>query len=220
MYGDYVDPGEGPGNPYPYIAAAKAQELAAAQRELAELKEKAQYSYASEEALVCSDFFQNALKKSLAFKDREILALQNELLQFARATPSPPVAAPPATPVAHPNLGAAPQNGWDAWTHVAQPQPQPAQPLTGAPVRRMTLMRTGQSIPFTALNEEWAQNNHGQSLAKLQDRGGLAPGEALAIIERRKFRVMDAEEALHAVLRHVAGIPAPSTPTPPPGETP
>lgn len=49
-------------------------------------------------------------------------------MELPATTPSPPVAAPPATPVAHPNLGAAPQNGWDAWTHAAQPQPQPAQP--------------------------------------------------------------------------------------------
>lgn len=80
MYGDYVDPDTGPGNPYPYIAAAKARELEAAQQELATLKERVKYAYASEEDLVCSDFFQNALKKSLMFKDREILALQNELL--------------------------------------------------------------------------------------------------------------------------------------------
>lgn len=90
MYGEYVDHGDGPGNPYPYIAARAERELEAAQRELAALKEKTKYAYASEDALISSDFFQGALKNSLAFKDREILALRNELLKLSSAAPAAP----------------------------------------------------------------------------------------------------------------------------------
>ena len=106
------------------------------------------------------------------------------------------------------------QFAWEAWQAAiaSMPQPQPAQPLTGVKTRYMTLMGTGARIPFAVLNEEWAQNNHGQSLARLQERGGLCPTEALAIIERRRWRAMDADEALHEVLRRVDRITAPSKP--------
>jgi len=42
-------------------------------------------------------------------------------------------------------------------------------------------------IRMNLLNEEWAERNHGQSLEKLADRGGLSLSEAAAIIEGRKW---------------------------------
>ncbi len=43
------------------------------------------------------------------------------------------------------------------------------------------------AIPMNMLNEEWAQKNHSQSLERLNDRGGLAVSEVIAIIEKRKW---------------------------------
>ncbi len=60
-------------------------------------------------------------------------------------------------------------------------------------------------IPMTALNEEWAERNHRQSLAALASRGGLAPSEALAIIERRWWEARDEGECAAAIRRHVKG---------------
>ena len=51
-------------------------------------------------------------------------------------------------------------------------------------------------IPYTILNEYQAQRNHGQSLARLNERGGLAPCEAVAIIERRLWHKMPIREAI------------------------
>ena len=38
------------------------------------------------------------------------------------------------------------------------------------------------SVPWLLLNEEYAQKNHGQSLARLAERGGLDPVELVANI--------------------------------------
>ncbi len=48
--------------------------------------------------------------------------------------------------------------------------------------------RTPRFIRWDALNEEWADRNHGQTLTRLAERGGLSPCEALANIERRPWR--------------------------------
>lgn len=69
--------------------------------------------------------------------------------------------------------------------------------------RLMPIMRTGKSIPFSVLNEEWAKRNHYQSLDRLAERGGLGPTEALAIIEKRPWHKMDDDKALTEVMRHV-----------------
>lgn len=55
-------------------------------------------------------------------------------------------------------------------------------------------------IRMEVLNEEWAQNNHGQSLKRLNERGGLSPCEAVAIIERRPYDRM-APAAAIAILK-------------------
>lgn len=83
MFGNSADYHEGPGNPYPHIAARLEKELAEANGNLVELQKKQRYSFASEEELVGSAFFQRALSKSLEFKDRQILSLQQELLNIA-----------------------------------------------------------------------------------------------------------------------------------------
>lgn len=58
-----------------------------------------------------------------------------------------------------------------------------------------------EQISFVLLNEEWAQRNHGQSLARLADRGGLIISEAAAIMERRPWREMSDSEAMSVVVR-------------------
>jgi hypothetical protein len=70
-------------------------------------------------------------------------------------------------------------------------------------VRYMPIMKTPLAIPFALLNEEWAQRNHGQSLARLAERGGLGPCEALAIVKRERwgqYRHLTQAEVLTALL--------------------
>lgn len=62
-------------------------------------------------------------------------------------------------------------------------------------------------IRLDALNEEWAQKNHGQTLAQLKRRGGLSPCEAVANIERRAWRAMRPENAVDLVRRHAPAPP-------------
>lgn len=57
-------------------------------------------------------------------------------------------------------------------------------------------------IKWGSLNEEWAQRNHEQTLARLNERGGLSACEALAIIEKRRWHRMDWELALAQILPH------------------
>ena len=39
------------------------------------------------------------------------------------------------------------------------------------------------SMPMAMLDEKQAQKNHGQTLGRLAERGGLAPSEALSIMD-------------------------------------
>lgn len=55
-------------------------------------------------------------------------------------------------------------------------------------------------IRWEALDEGQAFLNHAQSLDRLAERGGLSPCEALALIERRSWRVMDWELALAKII--------------------
>jgi hypothetical protein len=57
---------------------------------------------------------------------------------------------------------------------------------TVMPIMGSTLMS---EIPFSMLapHEEQAQRNHGQSLNRLAERGGLAVSEAIDILEGRKW---------------------------------
>lgn len=58
------------------------------------------------------------------------------------------------------------------------------------------------SIPWGILNEEFAQHNHGQTLSRLAERGGLSPCEALAVIERRSWHRMNDEDAARKLLNY------------------
>jgi hypothetical protein len=54
-------------------------------------------------------------------------------------------------------------------------------------------------INWDALNEEWAQKNHYQSLEMLNRRGGLDPTEIVANIENREWHRMDIDEAIERI---------------------
>jgi hypothetical protein len=60
----------------------------------------------------------------------------------------------------------------------------------GMPVHSVHRAAHPHPIPWSLFNEEWAQNNHRQSLKELASRGGLSMCEALAIIERRPWTEM------------------------------
>ncbi len=46
-----------------------------------------------------------------------------------------------------------------------------------------------------ASHEAQAQSNHSQTLARLNERGGLAPSEAVAVLEDRGWKPMPTDEA-------------------------
>lgn len=76
----------------------------------------------------------------------------------------------------------------------------------------MPILGTLFALRMDALNDEQAQKNHGQTLARLAERGGLALNEATAIAERRKWRDQRATEAVQALQALVAS-PAPAAPS-------
>lgn len=57
------------------------------------------------------------------------------------------------------------------------------------PRERFPILGTGRSVPwdFMAPHEEQAQVNHGQTLERLAQRGGLDPAEMLAVVEGIKW---------------------------------
>lgn len=59
--------------------------------------------------------------------------------------------------------------------------------------------RTPKFIRWDALNEEWAGRNHGQTLARLAERGGLSPCEIVANIERRPWHSIALSSAREAI---------------------
>ena len=62
-----------------------------------------------------------------------------------------------------------------------------------------------------APHEAQAQINHGQTLARLRERGGLDPTEAVAILEDRRWHKMDLTEAIERlaeIVRHATNIKA------------
>jgi len=65
----------------------------------------------------------------------------------------------------------------------------------------MPLAGTGLAIRMDLLNEDHAQRNHGQSLSRLAERGGLDLQEALAIIELRQWKRQETEETLRALIK-------------------
>lgn len=59
------------------------------------------------------------------------------------------------------------------------------------------------TIPFSLLNEDWAQRNHGQSLKRLAERGGLSPCEAIAIMDRRRWRSIPPKRAIEIIDKRI-----------------
>lgn len=72
------------------------------------------------------------------------------------------------------------------------------------------------SIPWSILEpfEDQAKRNHGgQSLEVLASRGGLAPDEIMAVVERRRWRIVEQREAEEWLIDLVAsGAPCPRAP--------
>lgn len=50
------------------------------------------------------------------------------------------------------------------------------------------------------LCEQQAMRNHGQSLRRLAERGGLSPSEALAIAERRRWHCVETQCAIERLV--------------------
>lgn len=69
-------------------------------------------------------------------------------------------------------------------------------------------------VPDGMLSEEWAQRNHGQSLARLNERGGLGIAEILANInQQRIFDGKDTQEKvdeLNKLIEHYRNSLTPS----------
>lgn len=61
-------------------------------------------------------------------------------------------------------------------------------------------------IPMFLLNEEQAQKNHLQTLQRLAERGGLAPDEAIAIMDRRKFIPIPTKTALEILNGRISAV--------------
>ena len=55
-------------------------------------------------------------------------------------------------------------------------------------------------MEFFAPHERQASRNHAQTLARLNERGGLSWGEALAVLEDRPWTAMDGSEAQTTVV--------------------
>ncbi len=60
----------------------------------------------------------------------------------------------------------------------------------------MPIIGTALAVRGTALDNNQALKNHGQSLWRLAERGGVSPAEALAIAQRREFSAMADTDAL------------------------
>jgi hypothetical protein len=60
-----------------------------------------------------------------------------------------------------------------------------------------------EAVPWeiVAPHERQADRNHGQTLRRLAERGGLSLCELAAVLEDRKYRKMSTEEALAVVLQ-------------------
>lgn len=66
------------------------------------------------------------------------------------------------------------------------------------PTLRMFPIMSGPAIPWAVIApcEKQADRNHGQTLERLAERGGLCPSEAVAVLDSRKWCPMDLEVSL------------------------
>ena len=73
--------------------------------------------------------------------------------------------------------------------------------------RWMPIQRTALAVKISDLDERQAQTNHGQTLQRLAERGGLSLCEALALIEKRRWRRMEFGDALNQLIDRLSGAP-------------
>lgn len=59
-------------------------------------------------------------------------------------------------------------------------------------------------VPMALLDEATAQHNHGQTLLRLAERGGMGLDEVLALMDKRRWRPMAPEEALAELKKRLA----------------
>jgi hypothetical protein len=79
-------------------------------------------------------------------------------------------------------------------------------PVLGAKERNCTSSQFLKAFPMSLLSEEWARRNHGQSLNRLRERGGLSLVEMVANLERREVpRGMDPVRAEARLVEWLAG---------------
>ncbi len=71
--------------------------------------------------------------------------------------------------------------------------------------RWMPIQHTSLAVRIGDLNEQQAQTNHGQTLQRLAERGGLSLCEALALIEKRRWRRMEFGDALNQLIDRLSG---------------
>lgn len=68
----------------------------------------------------------------------------------------------------------------------------------------MPLLGTALAIRMDVLDAEAADKNHGQTLERLAERGGLSITEVAAVIQRRYWRQMRDHEAADVLLNEAA----------------
>lgn len=57
---------------------------------------------------------------------------------------------------------------------------------------------------FVAPHEQQAERNHGQTLRRLAERGGLSPCELVAVLEDRRWHAMDDAAAVARLMELLA----------------
>lgn len=65
----------------------------------------------------------------------------------------------------------------------------------------MPIIGTPLQLSARVLSEEWAKRNHGQSLQRLAERGGLSLCEAAAVAGRRAWHKLSADDAIKELKR-------------------
>ncbi len=87
----------------------------------------------------------------------------------------------------------------------SSPQPQPDDSHVDRLVMPIMLAdgkKWDRTIPFARLDEDQAKKNHGQTLRQLAERGGLAPSEAIAIINGGGWKPVPDKIGLE-ILNHI-----------------
>jgi hypothetical protein len=79
--------------------------------------------------------------------------------------------------------------------------------LQGSLQRRLFIQRDCPlDVPWSlvAPHEEQALRNHGQTLERLAERGGLSPAELVAVLEDQRWKAMTVEAAVARLLELVS----------------